>query len=294
MGKLALALWTASLLALLVRVARPDEPRLLKPINLAVNTPADEDNPHVASNGLTLYYASNARGKYDIMVSHRAKTTQTWGKGKPLEDWVQTEVDDRSVFVTVEDHFPQYLYFATKTDKKTNNFDIFVAVKQLKNKAFSSPVGLDTVDTPQDEMHPWLTRDGKSLYFSRKTEAGWRVLVATRKEATGARGFGEPTLLKELPPGFHHPTLTPDAKTMYLQGPMEKGRWGLFVSHKTIKGWDKPEPLVGLNHPDAPIGDCSPNLSRDGTFLYFASDRPEGKGGMDLWVIPTIQLPHKR
>jgi hypothetical protein len=66
------------------------------------------------------------------------------------------------------------------------------------------------------------------------------------------------------------------------------------VSTKTAKGWSSPEPLDLLNHPEAPTGDRSPCLSRDGTMLYFASDRPEGKGGLDLWVIPTAQLVKKK
>ena len=81
---------------------------------------------------------------------------------------------------------------------------------------------------------------------------------------------------------------------MYLQGPLEKGRWGLFVSTKTNDGWGKPEPLDTLNHPEGPTGDRSPNLSRDGSQLYFASDRPGGQGGLDLYVIATKELVKKK
>jgi len=101
-------------------------------------------------------------------------------------------------------------------------------------------------------------------------------------------------VIKELPANFHHATLMPDGKTMYLQGPLEKDRWGLFVSTKSNTGWSKPEPLTMLNHPDGKIGDLSPNLSRDGALLYFASDRPEGKGGLDIWVIATKELVIKK
>jgi hypothetical protein len=84
--------------------------------------------------------------------------------------------------------------------------------------------------------------------------------------------------------------------TMYLQGPLEKDRRGLFRSTRTKVGaaWGKPEPLTALNHPDGPRGDMSPCLTAAGTRLYFASDRPGGKGGLDLWTIPTAQLKAKK
>src|SRR5262249_24452307 len=132
---------------------------------------------------------------------------------------------------------------------------------------------------------------GKALYFSRKTKDGWRVLVTTRTTATGAQGWGPPKEL-DLPPDFHHPTLSPDGKTLYLQGPLEKGRWGLFRSSAAGAGWSKPEPLEGLNA-DGSRGDASPALSADGSVLYFASDRPGGKGGMDLYNVRVSQVPKK-
>ena len=264
----------------------------VKVTSLAVNTAADEDDPHVSSNGLTLFYTATKK-KADIMVSRRRDRTAAWPAGKPIDDYISTEADDRSTFATTDNRYPQFLYFATKKDKKNDNFDLFVAVRQGPKSVFSSPTPVQTVCTEEDELHPWLAVDGKSLYFSRKTKDGWRVLVATRKEATGGAGFGEPTLLKDLPAGFHHATLTPDGKTMYLQGPLDKERWGLFKSVRGSGGWGKPQPLDQLNNPDGPTGDRSPGLSRDGAYLYFASDRPGGKGGLDLYVVKVEDLKKK-
>jgi len=294
---LALALLPA--VALSLPPADKDAPKLLKPINLAVNTKADEDDPHLSSNGLRLYYSCNARGKFDILVSERGSTTQAWRPGKITDDCehLRTKVDDRSVFVTPEGRYPQYIFFATKKDdEKKGSFDIYVAIKVLpgRDRVFSEVRDVVNINSPADELHPWLTADGRSFYFSRKTKEGWRVFVATRPNNMGPQGFEEPVPLKEFPADFHHATLTPDGKTMYLQGPLEKGRWGLFVSYKTPKGWSEPEPLDMLNHPDGPTGDKSPGLSRDGSLLYFASDRPDGKGGLDLWVVPTKELVKKK
>jgi hypothetical protein len=279
---------------LLPPVMAADDVKLVKPVNLSVNTEADEDDPFLSSSGLTLWFASNAKGKFDILTAQRRNVRSAWGKGKLLEDYVRTEVDDRSVCLTRDGAYPQYLYFATKKDKEIKNFDLYVAVKQNASAAFAEPTPVHAADSEADEINPWLTADGKQLYFSRKTKDGWRVFVCKRPQATGAQGFGEAVLVEELPPNFHHVTLTRDGKTMYLQGPLEGERTGLFTATKTAKGWTRPEPLTMLNHPEAPKGDRSPALSADGSMLYFASDRPGGKGGFDLWVVPTMQLKGKK
>lgn len=262
------------------------------PVNLSCNTDANEDDPHLSSKGLTLFYSSDAKGKYDILMSQRPSLRAAWPKGKPLDDYVQTKVDDRSVFLTPDLRYPQYLFFATKKDQETKNFDIYVAVRQSARSVYTAPTPVNSVDTDEDEKDPWLSSDLRRLYFSRKTKEGWRVFVSSRQATTGAAGFGAPVLLKDLPPGFHHATLSRDGKAMYLQGPLEKDRWGLFVSNRTGGKWGKPEPLP-INNEEGPIGDVSPSLSRDGNLLYFASDRPGGKGKMDLWVIPVAKLKKK-
>jgi hypothetical protein len=286
-------LLTLSLLLALAAAPGPARAQA-KVTSLAVNTAADEDEPHISSSGLMLFYTSNASKKYDVLMSSRRDRTKPWPAGKPFAD-INSKANTRSVFLTPDGVLPQRLYFATdkdegRKDEKGDNYDLYFVTKQTPAADFTSEQGLP-FGTKDDELHPWLTRDGRSLYFSRKTKEGWRVYVSTRPRDGGQ--YGEPELVKELPAGFHHATLTPDGKTMYLQGPLEKGRWGLFRSTHGANGWGEPEALEGLNSADGPTGDRSPGLSRDGLLLYFASDRPGGKGGLDLYVVPTAELKRK-
>lgn len=269
----------------------------LKPLNLdKVNTPKDEDDPHPSADRLRLYYASNAGGRFQILLAERKAVNQTWSAGKPLDSGPSGEGDDRSPFLTADGHD---LYFAMRIpvrdpnkDAKEfpDNYDLVRSINLGKARQFTAPVPVQAVCTPEDEMFPWVTADGRELVFSRKTKDGWRLLVSSRPGKTGA--FGEPQLVKELPAGFHHATLSRDGRTMVLQGPLEKGRWGLFRTTRAnaASPWAEPVPLDALNSPDAPTGDTSPCLSADGGMLYFASDRPGGKGGRDLWAIDTALL----
>ena len=64
---------------------------------------------------------------------------------------------------------------------------------------------------------------------------GCRVFSAVCNNPKGGQNFAEPVLVRELPANFGHVTLTPNGETMYLQGPLDKGRLGLFVSKKVAK-----------------------------------------------------------
>jgi gluconolactonase len=258
------------------------------------NTAKDEDEPHLSGNDLRLYFTLGDNGKYQVMESVRKKSDQSWPSGSPVVE-VNQDGDNRSPFVTDGRKYPQYLYFATNKDPQKpggrgDNFDIFFLTKLNAKADFTTPTPVHAISTAADELHPWLSRDLLKLYFSRKDKDGWSTYVASRHKES--EQFGQPSRL-QFPPGFHHPTLTPDGKTMYLQGPLPDKRWGIFRSSLNGQSWSSPEPVLALNDPDAPKGDMSPALSHDGSRLYFASDRPGGKGGLDLYVVPTVQLGKK-
>jgi hypothetical protein len=270
-------------------LARGGVPRPVRPTALEVNTKDDEDEPHVAGN--QLFYSSNAGGKFHVMVASRRSPLDVWGKGKAV-DGLETQADSRGAYLYVQKDGFQYLFFATRYDNDNNNFDIYVAQRFDPRKAFSAMTPVQSVDSPSDEMHPWLTADGKEMYFSRKKDGHWRVFVASRPANIGPQFSGEARELKELPDDFHHATLSQDGKTMYLQGPVGNGRWGIFRSTRTGSKWSAPEELTMLNDRDGPTGDRSPALSREAgsSTLYFASDRPGGKRGLDLYSVPVSSL----
>jgi hypothetical protein len=260
----------------------------VQPQNLGkINTKADEDDPFILPENTGLLYATNAGGNWSIMLSKRQLGAKTWPAGKVFSALAAKDVDFRSPFATREGK----VYFASNEVpddklKDLKNFDIKVRVSGRE------ALPLLGISSREDELHPWITPAGKELYFSRKSKEGWLLMVA---RGPNPGPIGEPKAVG-FAPGFHHASLSSSGLLMYLQGPVEQNRVGLYRSRRTKVGaaWSKPEPLTMLNSTDGPRGDLSPCLSSDGSRLYFASDRPGGMGGTDLWYIETASLGSAR
>lgn len=253
----------------------------VKPVNLGkINTEADETDPFLSADALSLYYATNAFGSFDIFLAKRSAASANWLAGKPFI--ASKEADERSPFL-----HRGVLYYASNEIpdpkfKDLKNFDLYQRAGER------APIPVQALCERSDEMYPWITPAGKEFYFSRKTDDGWMQFMA-QGPSPGPIGKDRPV---GFPAGFHRATLTPSATLMYLQGPLGEDRVGIFRSKRSRVGekWSAPEPVKALNHPEAKRGDLAPCLNADGTRLYFASDRPGGKGGLDLWSVPTSQL----
>ena len=107
-----------------------------------------------------------------------------------------------------------------------------------------------------------------------------------------------PMVVTELNSKYHDGpvSLSSDGKTMYFAS--ESFKEGMFVKDKKFNNkmgqiflykatksgekWANIEPLP-LNSADYSLG--SPSISKDGKTLYFASDMPGGKGGVDIWKV---------
>ncbi len=75
--------------------------------------------------------------------------------------------------------------------------------------------------------------------------------------------------------------LSPDGKTLFTYRDDNGG--DVFVSElKSDNTWSSPKPLPGIIN--SPYMESSVSVSRDGNTLYFASERPGGEGGFDIYV----------
>jgi outer membrane protein OmpA-like peptidoglycan-associated protein len=79
-------------------------------------------------------------------------------------------------------------------------------------------------------------------------------------------------------------SLSSDGNELYFTAcnrPDGLGRCDIYFSAKTGEIWSVPTNL--LSPVNSPFSEKQPSLSSDKKILYFASDRPGGKGGLDIW-----------
>ena len=143
-----------------------------------INTAEDEIMAGVSLNGTEFYFYQDAYGvDRDLIIS-----TMEGGmmKGKtPLPPAINTKgVEKAACSTTTGDT----LIFASDGQGGQGGFDLFYSVR-LPNGEWSLPTSLgNTVNTPNDELYPMLSADGKKFYFCSngpKSMGGFDVFVCS-------------------------------------------------------------------------------------------------------------------
>jgi len=168
-----------------------------------------------------------------------------------------------------------------------------------KNVPFNPKV-VRGVSTVRDEYLAYISPDDKSCYYTRRlpiknmnqvyeSDNDKEVFMVAQRDKTGAFSEGEP-----MGPPFNVTddnqggcTITIDNKRLYFAMMKQEGglqpNCDIYVSEATPDGWGdikKVSPVVN----DPKYWDSQPSIASDGLTLYFASDRPGGYGGIDLYV----------
>lgn len=173
-------------------------------------------------------------------------------------------------------------------DKKIQECIIADSLFRMKPRTQIEPV--EEFNTPFDEIAPLLSRDDRFFIFTsnRSVDANELrngtnfedVYIAFRNETS----WTEPEKISpviNVKPKEAAVWLSADGKTILLY--YEDGQGDIFQSDFIDGAWTRPKRLNSfINKPDSrESGAC---ISPDGQRLYFASNRPGGRGGFDLYV----------
>ncbi len=159
-----------------------------------------------------------------------------------------------------------------------SQFIDFCAVPYKQGVVFTSTRGLNGVSKSTDK---WTEESFSDLFYAKKMEDG---------------SYGEPVSMANDLNGRYHDgvaTFTAGQNVMYFSrnnrdGKSKNGMRDLKVYSTKINNsndWSKVEELP-FNSDE--FGTCHPTVTQDGKTMYFASDRPGGFGGMDIYVSQMV------
>jgi outer membrane protein OmpA-like peptidoglycan-associated protein len=273
-----------------------------KPMNLgdSINTKDDEILPTITADGKYLLferqfptvdkYGGKSRGEDFYISEHK---NNYWKKAAPLTELNTNGNEGASTFSPDG----QYLFFTgcesnfgypEGREKGLGSCDIYIS-KKSGNK-FQAPRDLGIpINTPGYETQPSFSSDGRTLYFIRKVKnADGRfnqdIFVSFIDDNSK---WSEPV---QLPSNINTDRdeysvfIHPDNQTLYFSSEGHPGFGGkdIFVSKRREDGsWGDP---MNLGYPINTSNDESSLLvSPDGSVAYFASNRDDSRGGLDLY-----------
>jgi hypothetical protein len=156
------------------------------------------------------------------------------------------------------------------------------------------------------EISPVIVKDGILFCSDRRFSSlkdrtafdGSRLYNIYRAERIDTSSWTEPVELKsDRSTLFNNGPLcfTPDGKSVYFTSEVETGKAankrkfknhnGIFIADISGSDLTSIRPFK-FNNPLYDVG--QPSISRDGKYLFFASDMPEGQGGSDLYYCELI------
>jgi len=276
------------------------------PVNLgpAINSTANDQQPAISPDGLSLYFTSNrpgGLGGFDMYVSQRASVFDAWGPSMNLGPALNTTFDEGNAAFSRDGRL---LFFQSKRLPTFGGIDIWVAKRNNPHDDFdwqpAVNLGPGVNSTADDNGLCYFedeVRGTRRLYFgSARPGFGGTDLYVSEQMADGS--FGPATLVPELNSLQNEtdPSVRQDGLEIFFHS-NRTGSIGtafdLWVATRasTLDAWSTP---VNLGSPiNTASVENNANLSSDGMTLFFASDRSGGFGVVDLYmstrVLPTVR-----
>ncbi len=139
-----------------------------------------------------------------------------------------------------------------------------------------------------------FSKDGRSLYLSKNIAKELRngrpfagIFISNFEDGD----WSSPRFIElGIAIDAYHPVLSMDNQTLFFNSRSHPDTLDLPIPHniwyckKTEKGWSVPKMVEGINSTSY---DSYPTIARNNN-LYFNSDRPGGKGGMDIFFAKYV------
>ncbi|MDB5032768.1 MAG: Immunogenic 75 kDa protein [Chlorobi bacterium] len=289
----------------------PDEAKFTVSNLRSINTDADEYAPFVTANGRWIYFTTSRVGSSDLFRARRAGSE--WGNPGPIppDPTVNTALDDGSLsgaipplaqLFELSDHDLAGLYVpelgvftSGKRSGGAGDADLYLVTISRDGERIREAAKLPSLNTSAWEAQGTIASDGSFIIFSSNRSGGSGGMDLYIANRTAGGGYSDPVNLGENVNSSANecaPFIAPDGRTLYFASTRQGGFGGsdLYMVRRDSSGaWGMPKNLGER------INTSANELFFFGVgraHCYFASDRPGGVGGLDLYeASPNIFAP---
>jgi len=190
----------------------------------------------------------------------------------------------------VEGHFSTtadglYAVFHSNRHGTIGRGDLFEARRDNINSEWGNIEVMTELNSTYGEFQASVRSDGLKICFTSPRPGGlggndiWRSIRGTRESS-----WSKPEPISEINSKWQDagPCFSADGLRIYFHL-YRSGSGNIFVAERSciFDSFRSPNAPTSLNEPA--YGEFVPCISQDGKILYFASNRPGGKGDMDIW-----------
>ena len=259
---------------------------LFEPKNMgdSINSKVSEYYPTITIDGKQLVYTRRVNNMNEDFFGS-SFSNNSWSASKSLWGNINTALNEGAQNISQDGQM--LIFTGCNLPEGIGSCDLYISY--LTNEGWSTPENLGfAVNTEGWESAPSLSPDKRDLYFASRRNDGYggSDIYVCRRLPNGR--FSEP---ENLGPTINTsgdescPFIHADNQTLYFTSNGHPGYGGddLFLAKKISKGnWSKP---VNLGYPINTIeNEGSLIVAADGKTAYYASDRSDSKGGLDLYT----------
>ena len=263
-----------------------DDQYVFAPVNAGdlINTADPEYFPSLTIDGKELVFTRVLGHRNEDFFNSHQDETGNWQKAAPMPGSINTDLNEGAQNISQDG---QWLVF-TACNRRDGLGSCDLYISYLDNNGWSEAINLGgRVNSAQWESQPCLSPDKKELYFASRRPGGYggSDIYVSRLQPNGR--WGDP---ENLGPGINSsgdeqsPFIHADNQTLYFVSNYWPGYGNddLFLVRRGPGGdWSKPQ---NLGYPINTINnDATLFITADGKTAYYASDRAEGKGSLDIY-----------
>ena len=277
-----------------------------EPVNLGppINTPSGEVNFFLSADGLEVYISSDRSGGLgyiDMWRITRENTDNPWGLLVNVQE-INSRYNEAFPCLSADGltlYFADWYSWNAAGDRPggVGNHDLWMCTRLSTHNPWGPPVNMGAIiNSPNDEVSPSVSQDGKILIFASNRSGGlgnydlWMSTRPSVQEAWGPPVNMGPAVNSSAYDG--EVCLSTDGMALFFcsDRPGGSGGYDLWMCNRPSvhEAWGPPVNLGSVINTS--YTEAAPSLSPDLKTLYFVSDQPGGIGGWDIYEVPIVPI----